>query len=176
MTGITTAMLLLCAGATCAKPRAAYSCGGNPGNTTAPCQQQCQAPSAGLKIRSTANQWALVVNPYGGTPTPTPAPTPAAIPTPTPTPPSPGGTTKPVTISNGGAATSNWTASSDQPWLTISPSSGSNGPTAASVRADPAGLSNGRLTAHITVSASGVTATPSVSTVSMQVGVPAGAR
>ncbi|HKD13774.1 MAG TPA: hypothetical protein VKE71_04435 [Candidatus Angelobacter sp.] len=83
----------------------------------------------------------------------------------------PGGSNPPpqqVTVSNGGAGTLNWTASSSASWLSVSPGSGTNtGPLMISVNLS--GLAQGTYTGTITVSASGATDSPQPITVTLVV-------
>ena len=62
-----------------------------------------------------------------------------------------------VNVSNSGTGTLAWTASGNQTWLTVSPSSGS-GSGAVSVQPNLAGLSAGSYTGTVTVSAAGARA------------------
>jgi hypothetical protein len=64
-----------------------------------------------------------------------------------------------ISVSNSGTGTLNWTATSNQSWLTLSPASGTNsGTIQASVKI--AGLTAGTYNATITVSASGANNSP----------------
>lgn len=74
-----------------------------------------------------------------------------------------------IAISNGsGAGSFTWTAASDSSWLTIAPATGSV-PQNVTVNANPAGLPNGTHIGHITVTASGVSNSPQIITVSLQI-------
>src|SRR5262249_51400308 len=64
-----------------------------------------------------------------------------------------------LNISNTGSGTLNWTASSNQTWLSVSPTSGT-APSAPSVSVNITGLTAGTYNGAITVSATGATNTP----------------
>ncbi|MBZ5522585.1 MAG: DUF1080 domain-containing protein, partial [Acidobacteriia bacterium] len=86
----------------------------------------------------------------------------------------PGGSNPPsqtVAISNSGAGTLNWVATESAPWLTISPSSGSNaGTLTASVNI--AGLAQGTYSTTITVTAVGATNSPQSIGVTLVISAP----
>ncbi|HTC92428.1 MAG TPA: family 16 glycoside hydrolase [Terriglobales bacterium] len=74
----------------------------------------------------------------------------------------PGGSNPPaqnVSITNSGAGTLSWTASSNATWLTVSPGSGTNSGT-LTASANISGLAQGTYTASILVTASGATDSP----------------
>jgi hypothetical protein len=81
-------------------------------------------------------------------------------------------TAQSVTVSNTGAGTMNWTASSNQSWLTVSPASGSNSGT-LSIGANLSGLTASTYTGTITVTAAGATGSPKTISVSLVVAAPA---
>ncbi len=64
-----------------------------------------------------------------------------------------------VSISNTGGGTLNWTASSNQSWLSVSPTSGT-APSTATVSVNITGLAAGTYNGAITISATGATNTP----------------
>jgi hypothetical protein len=64
-----------------------------------------------------------------------------------------------LNISNTGGGTLNWTASSNQPWLSVSPTSGT-APSTATVSVNITGLAAGTYNGAITISATGATNTP----------------
>ena len=64
-----------------------------------------------------------------------------------------------LSITNVGGGTLNWTASSNQTWLTVSPTSGA-APSTATVSVNISGLPAGTFSGAITVSATGATNTP----------------
>jgi len=64
-----------------------------------------------------------------------------------------------VNISNGGAGVYNWTASSDQPWLTVTPTAGIT-PAALQAAVKPSGLSAGTYKGNITITAPGMGGSP----------------
>ena len=74
-------------------------------------------------------------------------------------------------VSNTGSGTLNFTASSDSPWLTVSPTSGS-APQALQAAANIDGLTQGNYTGHITVTSAGAQGSPKMVTVSLTVSVP----
>ena len=80
--------------------------------------------------------------------------------------------TQSIQISNSGSGTLAWTATSNQPWLTISPSSGTATST-ITVTVSPTGLTPGSYTGAIQISASGASNTPQSVPVSFTVTVPA---
>jgi hypothetical protein len=78
-----------------------------------------------------------------------------------------------LTVSNAGSGTISYTATSNQTWLTVTPTSGS-APATLTVTASLAGLLPGTYTGQITTTASGATGSPATTTVTLQVGgVPA---
>jgi hypothetical protein len=64
-----------------------------------------------------------------------------------------------LSITNTGGGTLNWTASSNQTWLSVSPTSGT-APSSATVSVDITGLAAGTYNGAITISATGATNTP----------------
>jgi hypothetical protein len=76
-------------------------------------------------------------------------------------------------IANSGAGTLTFTTSSDSAWLTASPSSGT-APQSVQVSASITGLASGTYTGHITVTATGATGSPSVLTVTLNIGASTG--
>ena len=64
-----------------------------------------------------------------------------------------------LSITNTGSGTLSWTASDNQPWLSVSPTSGT-APSTATVSVATAGLSSGTHNGAITLSANGATNTP----------------
>lgn len=77
-----------------------------------------------------------------------------------------------VSVSNTGAGTMNWTASSNQAWLIVSPSSGSNSG-AISIGANLSGLAAGNYAGTVTVSSTGATGSPKNISVTLTVAAPA---
>jgi hypothetical protein len=74
-----------------------------------------------------------------------------------------------IAISNGsGAGSFTWTAASDSSWLTLAPATGSV-PQNLAVNANSSGLATGIHIGHITVTASGVSNSPQIITVSLQI-------
>ena len=73
-----------------------------------------------------------------------------------------------VSIINQGGGTMNWTASSNQSWLLVSPASGT-GSTAVPVSINIAGLAVGTYSGAITISAPGVTGSPKTVAVSLTI-------
>jgi outer membrane protein assembly factor BamB len=73
-----------------------------------------------------------------------------------------------VTVSNSGAGTLSFTASSDSSWLSVTPTSGT-APATLTVAASVAGLSAGTYTGHVTVTAPGATGSPGTVTVTLNV-------
>src|SRR5581483_5132652 len=73
-----------------------------------------------------------------------------------------------VNVSNSGTGTLNWTASSNQSWLQVSPASGS-GSGAITAQANLAGLSAGTYTGAITVTAAGAAGSPATVAVTLTV-------
>ncbi len=74
-------------------------------------------------------------------------------------------TTGPITLANGTSSQVSYTASTDESWLTVSPTSGnvaSGATTPLSVSASAVGLSNAAYTGHVNVSAGGSTLTATV--------------
>jgi Malectin domain/Viral BACON domain len=66
---------------------------------------------------------------------------------------------QPVSISNGGAGTLSWAALGNQPWLTVSPASGTNAGS-LTVGANLTGLAAGSYSGTVTVSATGALSSP----------------
>ena len=64
-----------------------------------------------------------------------------------------------LTITNTGAGTLNWSATDNQPWLTVSPASGT-APSTSTISVDTAGLAAGSYGATITLTAAGATNSP----------------
>ncbi len=73
-----------------------------------------------------------------------------------------------VSVSNGDGGTLAWSVSSDESWLTASPTSGGNSNTVV-VSASIAGLAVGTYTGHLTFSASGALDSPQVVTVTLTI-------
>ena len=73
-----------------------------------------------------------------------------------------------LNITNTGGGTLNWTATSSQPWLSISPASGT-APSSPVVSANIAGLAAGTYNGNITISATGATNSPLVVPVTLTV-------
>ncbi|MGE5342575.1 MAG: BACON domain-containing protein [Candidatus Omnitrophota bacterium] len=73
-----------------------------------------------------------------------------------------------VWIRNGGAGTLNWSASGGEPWLSVSPSSGTGNAT-LSVGVDPSGLTEGDYTGSIVVSEPDAANSPQTITVALHV-------
>lgn len=73
-----------------------------------------------------------------------------------------------VGVTNLGAGNLSWTAASNQPWLAVSPASGSNAST-LTISANAAGLAPGNYTGAITVTAPGATGSPKTINVSLSV-------
>ncbi len=71
-------------------------------------------------------------------------------------------------ITNSGGGNLNWSASSNVPWLQLSPASGA-APTEMAVTALPGGKAAGTYTGHITVQAPGAGGSPDVITVTLKV-------
>jgi hypothetical protein len=76
-----------------------------------------------------------------------------------------------VTVYNEGTQTLNWTASSNESWLSASPSSGTtpSSPSSVSISVDASGLAIGTYTGTITISSSGATNPPQTIPVSLTV-------
>jgi uncharacterized protein (TIGR03437 family) len=64
-----------------------------------------------------------------------------------------------VSISNSGSGTLTWTAASNQPWLSVSPASGT-APSTLSISVSPAALSAGSYSGTVTITASGASGSP----------------
>jgi len=75
---------------------------------------------------------------------------------------------KSFTISNTGGGTLSWAASTNQSWLSVSPTSGT-GPASVTVSVNTAGLTAGSYSTAITVSAAGASNTPQLATVNLTV-------
>jgi ligand-binding sensor domain-containing protein len=69
---------------------------------------------------------------------------------------------------NAGAGALNWQASSDAPWLSISPGSGA-APAQLTLKVDPGGLYTGSYHGHITLSAGGASGSPHQITVTLNI-------
>ena len=80
--------------------------------------------------------------------------------------------TQAVTVSNTGGGTLTFTASKDQPWLSVSPASGS-APGTVNVGVDPTGLAAGTYTGTATITAAGATGSPKTVAVTFTVTPPA---
>jgi adhesin/invasin len=76
--------------------------------------------------------------------------------------------TQSVTVSNSGGGTLNWTASANQPWITLSATSGT-APSTLVVGMNTVGLAAGSYSGTITVSATGATNNPQTAGVSLTV-------
>ncbi len=79
---------------------------------------------------------------------------------------------QPISISNTGNGTLNWSTQTDQAWLSVTPPSGT-GAANPNVAANIAGLLVGDYTGHVTVNAAGATGSPATVTVYLNV-TPAG--
>jgi hypothetical protein len=77
-----------------------------------------------------------------------------------------------VSVSNGGGSVLNWSASSSQSWLGVSPASGT-APGSISLQPNLSGLAAGTYTAAVTVNAPGAGNAPQTITVSLTVAAPA---
>lgn len=77
-----------------------------------------------------------------------------------------------VSVTNTGSGSLTFSATSDSPWLTVSPASGT-APQNLTVSETVTGLSAGTYTGHVTVTASGVQGSPEVLTVTLVVNAPA---
>jgi YVTN family beta-propeller protein len=71
-------------------------------------------------------------------------------------------------ISNSGGGTLNWTVSSNQTWLTLSPTNGTNADT-ITLSVNIAGLDTGNHSAQITISAPGATNSPQYASVTLRI-------
>ena len=78
---------------------------------------------------------------------------------------------KTLTVSNTGGGTMSWTASDDVLWLSVAPTSGTNGGT-ITVTPTTAGLSAGTYTATVTVTADGAGGSPKAIPVTLTVDPP----
>jgi hypothetical protein len=76
-----------------------------------------------------------------------------------------------LSISNSGGGTLSWTASDNQTWLTVSPTSGT-APSTATVSVNLTGLAAGTYNGTITISATGATNTPLTVPVTLTVTAP----
>ena len=72
-----------------------------------------------------------------------------------------------LVVSNGGGKL-NWTASSSQPWLSVTPSSGT-GTAKLTVSVKPSGLARGTYTGKVTIKAAGAANTPQTVSVTLKV-------
>ena len=79
--------------------------------------------------------------------------------------------TKTLTVSNTGGGTMSWTTSDDVPWLTVSPTSGTNGAT-ITVTPSISGLAAGTYTGTVTVDAGTATGSPAAIPVTLTVSAP----
>ena len=77
-------------------------------------------------------------------------------------------TAQAVTVNNSGGGTLNWTASSNQSWLTVSPASGT-APSSISVQPNISGLAAGSYSGTVTIGASGASNSPQTVSVSLTV-------
>ena len=73
-----------------------------------------------------------------------------------------------LSVTNAGGGTINWTASDNQPWLTVAPTSGM-APASISVSVSTTGLTPGSYSGSVTVSAPGVAGSPQTIPVSLTV-------
>jgi outer membrane protein assembly factor BamB len=73
-----------------------------------------------------------------------------------------------INVTNTGGGTLSFTATSDSPWLSVSPTAG-NAPQSAQVAANISGLALGSYTGHLTITATGAQNSPSTVTVSLTV-------
>jgi hypothetical protein len=80
-----------------------------------------------------------------------------------------------LSITNTGGGTLNWTAASNQPWLSVSPAS-ATAPSTASISVSIAALAVGTFNGAITVSAAGATNTPVSVPVTLTVNAAGGAE
>ncbi len=76
--------------------------------------------------------------------------------------------TQPISISNTGNGTLNWSTQTDETWLSVSPSSGT-GAASPNVLATISSLTQGNYTGHVTVSATGAGGSPTSVTVYLNV-------
>ncbi len=76
---------------------------------------------------------------------------------------------QPVTISNTGGGTLNWTATKTQSWLTLSSASGT-APASLSIGVETAGLTAATYTDTVTISSIGATGSPATITVTLNLG------
>ncbi len=63
-------------------------------------------------------------------------------------------------VTNGGGGALNWTAAKDADWITVTPSSGGNGPTELVISANGNGLAVGSYVGHVTVTSAGAANSP----------------
>ncbi len=63
-------------------------------------------------------------------------------------------------VSNGGGGALNWTATKDAAWITVTPSSGGNGPTELLIGVNASGLAVGSYIGHVTVTSAGAANSP----------------
>jgi hypothetical protein len=83
---------------------------------------------------------------------------------------------QPTQVTNTGTGTLSFTATSDQPWLSVSPTSG-DAPSTLQVSASITGMTAGIYTGHITVTAPGAQNSPATVTVTLNVvSPPSGSR
>jgi PKD repeat protein len=73
-----------------------------------------------------------------------------------------------ITVTNGGAGSLNWTASDNQPWLSVAPTSGAQG-ASFDVSVNPTGLSLGDHVGTVTVTAAGAAGSPAPVTVTLTI-------
>ena len=79
-----------------------------------------------------------------------------------------------VQLTNGGSGTLSWTATTDQSWLSVTPSSGT-APSTLSISVSPGSLSAGAYTGNVQITASGASNTPLTIGVSLTVSQSSGA-
>ncbi len=77
----------------------------------------------------------------------------------------------PLSVSNSGSSSLSYTAATDQPWLHVSPSSGT-APQTLTVSASIGGMSAGTFTGHVTVTAAGAQGSPALIPVTLTLTTP----
>ncbi len=76
-----------------------------------------------------------------------------------------------MNVANSGGGTLNFTAATDSPWLTASPTTGA-APLALQVTANSSGLAQGTVTGHVTITSTGTQGSPASTTVNFTVQPP----
>jgi hypothetical protein len=71
-------------------------------------------------------------------------------------------------VNNAGGGALSWQASSDAPWLSISPGTG-NSPAQLTLKVDPSGMYVGSYRGHVTLAASGASGSPHQITVTLNI-------